>query len=197
MHPQMRNDPDSPDRSGPDDAQGRRTRSPKGGGGSSRGRNKARGDGRRGGRGRHRHKVSRGDVRLAILALLADEPMHGYQVMQELSERSGGAWRPSPGSIYPTLQQLADEGLIEADKDGDRKVFSLTEAGREANESSDSPPPWEDIARDESHVDMRGAISSVVDAAKQIGQVGSPDQEAAAAEILTDARKRLYQILAD
>jgi DNA-binding PadR family transcriptional regulator len=141
--------------------------------------------------------VSRGDVRLAILALLADEPMHGYQVMQELADRSGGAWRPSPGSIYPTLQQLADEGLIRSEKKGGRKVFSLTDEGKEANDESDATPPWEDLAEDESHVDMRAAVSSVIAAAKQVTQVGTADQEAAAAEILTETRKKLYQLLAE
>lgn len=162
----------------------------------SRGRGRGGDRGRRGGRGHRRHKVSRGDVRLGILALLGDEPMHGYQVMQELEERSGGAWRPSPGSVYPTLQQLADEGLITADKQSDRNVFSLTDAGREATKSSEGSPPWEVFIGD-SHVDMRAIASSVVAASKQVSHVGTPEQEAAAAEILTDTRKRLYQLLAE
>ncbi len=86
--------------------------------------------------------MRRGIIRDAILHLLAEQPMHGYQVMQELSERSGGRWHPSAGSIYPTLQQLEDEGLVTAeDRDG-RKTFSLTEAGQAATTALPTDRPW-------------------------------------------------------
>ena len=75
-------------------------------------------------------KAGRGDVRAAILALLREGPRNGYQIMSEIEERSGGAWRPSPGAVYPALQQLADEGLVEAEESGGRRTFSLTDAGR-------------------------------------------------------------------
>ena len=88
-------------------------------------------------------KVGRGDVRAAILALLSEKPMHGYQIITELTERSGGVWRPSPGSVYPTLQSLEDEGLIAADKSEGRRVFDLTVEGlKVANEAGDGPAPW-------------------------------------------------------
>ena len=90
----------------------------------------SRGHGRGGGRGRHR--VRRGDVRSAILALLDDRPMHGYEMITELDERTGGRWRPSAGSIYPTLQLLEDEGLVTAEEVEGRKVYSLTDSGKEA-----------------------------------------------------------------
>src|SRR5262249_36540539 len=84
------------------------------------------------GRGRGRHRVRRGDVRSAILALLDDRPMHGYEMITELEERTGGRWRPSAGSIYPTLQLLEDEGLVSAEEVEGRRVYSLTEAGQKA-----------------------------------------------------------------
>ena len=79
-------------------------------------------------RGRGR-KARRGDIRTAGLLLLAEEPRNGYQIMQEVEERSGGVWRPSPGSVYPALQQLEDEGLIRSQEADGRKLFALTEAG--------------------------------------------------------------------
>ena len=88
--------------------------------------------------------MGRGDVRAAVLALLAEQPMHGYQIISEIDERSGGAWKPSAGSVYPTLQLLADEGLISAEEADGRKTYSLTEAGRaEAEASADRSAPWE------------------------------------------------------
>src|SRR5271157_3954308 len=81
-------------------------------------------------RGRGR-KARRGDIRTAALLLLAEEPRNGYQIMQEVEERSGGVWRPSPGSVYPALQQLEDEGLIRSEEVDGRKLFALTDAGRE------------------------------------------------------------------
>src|SRR6266566_1956172 len=90
-------------------------------------------------------RARRGDVRAAALLLLAEEPRNGYQIMQELEERSGGAWRPSPGSVYPALAQLEDEGLIRTEESDGRKAFVLTDTGREwiAQRGSDQPAPWE------------------------------------------------------
>src|SRR5580693_4319566 len=99
--------------------------------------------GRRGGPGR---RGRRGDVRAAILVLLAERPMHGYEMIQEIAERSQDLWRPSPGSVYPTLQLLVDEGLIVAtESEGSKKLFQLTETGKEAAEKVETPP-WEEIA---------------------------------------------------
>lgn len=108
-----------------------------------------------------------------------------------------GVWQPSPGSIYPTLQQLADEGLVTSSDDGGRKIFTLTGAGHAVNDGYETAPPWEVLAGARNFVDMRRAVKSVIAASKQVAQVGSKDQVAAAAEILADARQRLYQLLAE
>jgi len=145
-------------------------------------------------------KVGRGDVRAAILALLAEEPMHGYQVITELTERSGGVWRPSPGSVYPTLQALEDQGLVTADKSEGRRVFSLTDQGRaEADAAGDGPKAWEDVARgaNRSLVDLRGLMVEVAAATMQVGRAGSPQQVKAVGEILSDTRRRIYLVLAN
>ncbi len=166
-------------------------------GGGHRGRGGGRGGGKRGGPHR-RNGVGRGDVRVAVLALLTEEPMHGYQIMSELADRSGGAWQPSPGSIYPLLQQLADEGLVVSDDAEGRKVFTLTDTGTAlAGETADQPPVWERFAQSGGAVDLRDAVASLAAASRQVATTGTQDQVAKAAEILVDARKRLYQLLAE
>ncbi|MEO8557227.1 MAG: PadR family transcriptional regulator [Actinomycetota bacterium] len=155
-----------------------------------------RGRGRRGPSGGQR--ANRGDARAAILALLAEEPMHGYQVMDELAERTKGAWRPSPGSIYPTLRRLSDEGLVSSTEQDGRRVFQLTDAGRKAaEEAADGAPPWERLAPSAGDIDLRKTVFSVGAAAKQVASTGSPEQVAQAEAILTEARKRLYRLLAE
>jgi DNA-binding PadR family transcriptional regulator len=141
-----------------------------------------------------RLQARRGAIRNAMLALLAEQPMHGYQVMQELGERSGGRWRPSAGSIYPTLQQLEDEGLVIAeDRDG-RRTFALSEAGRTAAAAIPAERPW---AHRETGDDLRGLARELGVAAMQVARVGSPAAADAARTVLTDARRSLYRILAD
>ena len=105
--------------------------------------------GRGRGRGRGR-KARRGDIRTAALLLLAEEPRNGYQIMQEVEERSDGAWRPSPGSVYPALQQLEDEGLIRSEEIDGRKLFRLTDAGQAQlkDRDEDAPTPWEQMSDD-------------------------------------------------
>ena len=144
-------------------------------------------------------RMGRGDVRAAVLALLAEKPMHGYQIISEIAERSGGAWKPSAGSVYPTLQLLADEGLITAEEADGRKTYSLTEAGRaEAEASADRPAPWQTSSpRD---FGPGGALPKagieLAQAAAQIGRSGTPEQVKQAVEVLDEARRRLYSILA-
>lgn len=144
-------------------------------------------------------RARRGDVRSAVLRLLSEQPMHGYQVIQELASRSGGAWTPSAGSVYPVLQLLADEGLVTAEETGGKRVFSLTESGAAAvAESADQPAPWEEAAQSDSGVaGLREAAGRVAPAVIQIARGGSAEQIAAAIEILNDARKKLYAILAE
>jgi len=144
-------------------------------------------------------RMGRGDVRAAVLALLAERPMHGYQIISEIAERSGGAWKPSAGSVYPTLQLLADEGLISAEESNGRKTYSLTEAGRaEAEASADRPAPWQTSSgRDSGTVGaLPKAGIELAQAAAQVGRTGTPEQVKQAVEVLDDARRRLYSILA-
>ena len=149
--------------------------------------------------GPHGSRARRGDIRAAVLRLLSEQPMHGYQIIQELSARSGGAWSPSAGSVYPTLQQLADEGLIISAESAGKKVFNLTEAGTATvAETADQPAPWEDAAASDSHAGgYRESVAKLMHAVFQIGKNGTPAQAAAAIEILDETRKKLYAILAE
>ena len=144
-------------------------------------------------------RARRGDVRAGILLLLMEQPMHGYQIIQELTERSGGAWTPSAGSIYPALQLLADEGLVVADEDAGKKVFRLTEAGMAAEaELADRPAPWSEVGHQwHGHDGYRDAVGKLMRAVFEVGKAGNHDQMKAAADVLNDARKRLYGILAN
>jgi DNA-binding PadR family transcriptional regulator len=154
----------------------------------------------RGGRGygRGRHRVRRGDVRSAILALLDDRPMHGYEMIQELEERTGGRWTPSAGSIYPTLQLLEDEGLVTAEEVEGRKVYSLTDAGKEAApDRTDEARPWEQGDEDSPRFQARRELFQLMGAAKQLGRAADDEQLAKATEILKDARRKLYGLLAE
>lgn len=147
-------------------------------------------------RGRARRR--RGEVRLALLLLLAEEPRNGYQLMQAIEERSGGRWRPSPGSIYPTLAQLEDEGLIRATDQEIGKLFELTDRGREhIEEHADQTPPWEDSDEPEAAGDLRGQMKQLHVAAMQVGYAGRNDQIARAAKALAEARRAIYAILAE
>jgi DNA-binding PadR family transcriptional regulator len=150
------------------------------------------------GSGRGRHRVRRGDVRNAILALLDDRPMHGYEMIQELEERTGGRWSPSAGSIYPTLQLLSDEGLVTAEEVDGKRVFSLTDSGREAvPDRAEGERPWEEGDEDSPHHKLRAEAFRLRAALVQIGRAGEEGQVKQAVEILTDTRKRLYSILAE
>jgi DNA-binding PadR family transcriptional regulator len=174
---------------------------------------------RRGGRGRHGPggfpfgggfgfpgpgfgrgpRVGRGDVREAVLALIAEAPMHGYQIIGELAERSGGAWRPSPGSVYPVLQLLADEGLVRAEETEGRRVFHLTDAGRaHVEERAEQPKPWETAAAaaDDGVAALRSLAFGVGAAVMQVAQAGDEAQVAAARALLAETRRTLYRILA-
>ena len=157
--------------------------------------------GERGERGRgHRRgrpgRAGRGDVRTAILKLLAEEPMHGYQLMQAVADRTGGGWRLSPGAVYPTIAQLEDEGLVQVSTEGGRKLVTLTETGRAHVESLADVDPFAAFGGDGDRVDLRGAIGELMGAAGQLARVGDPAQLAAAAKVLADARRSLYLILA-
>jgi len=151
-------------------------------------------------------RARRGNVRAAILSLLAEQPRNGYQIMRELAERSQGAWRPSPGSVYPSLQQLEDEGLVRQESSGvvpGGRVFALTDAGRAyvAKHRDELAAAWESAAPGggdaESVIAAATQLRHIAGAAMQIAQGGSAAQIAAAHRILVEARRGLYGVLAE
>jgi DNA-binding PadR family transcriptional regulator len=151
------------------------------------------------GRGGRRGRGRRGDVRAAILVLLSERPMHGYEMIQEISNRSEGLWRPSPGSVYPTLQLLVDEGLIVAtESEGSRKLFDLTDDGRTAAEQI-ATPPWEEIAEgvDPVEVDLRVAFGQLAAALFQAAHATTPEQQKRLVELINNARREVYGILSE
>jgi DNA-binding PadR family transcriptional regulator len=156
----------------------------------------ARGYRRRGG-----GRAKRGNVRAAALALLAEEPMNGYQIIQQISERSGGLWQPSPGSVYPALAQLEDENLIALqDTAGSRRAYGLTEDGRGyvAEHAEELSAPWSDLAGAATAAhDMRKLVHQVHLAAVQVISAGTDEQINQARQVLTQARRALYRILAE
>jgi DNA-binding PadR family transcriptional regulator len=161
-------------------------------------------------------RVRRGDVRVAIVAVLADGPLNGYQVIQEISERTDGAWRPSPGSVYPTIAQLEDEGLVEGDDERGRRTLRLTDEGRRFLDEHDdevaevwAPFTRQRAARDErpgrdghdrstpDFATLKPELGRVMNAVWQIISTGTDEQRRAAVGVLVEARRALYQILAD
>ena len=147
-----------------------------------------------GGRGRKR----RGDVRLALLLLLQEEPRNGYQLMQEIEERSDGRWRPSPGSVYPTLQQLEDQGLIRPIERDGTKLFELTDAGRaHLADLGTHAAPWDSEDDPESTDDMKRELKKLVTAASLVMRAGEESQIARSAKVLADARRKVYRVLSE
>lgn len=150
----------------------------------------------RGGRG---GRARRGDVRTALLMLLAEGPSNGYGLMQEIGERSQGVWRPGSGSVYPTLAQLEDEGLVRSVESDGRK-FELTDAGREAvaERGEDRPAPWEEAAGDvdDDERALGQSMKQLAAAFAQVYRAGDAAQRTAAREVLDDARRSLYGLLA-
>ncbi len=152
--------------------------------------------GRRGGHGR---RSRRGDVRAAILVLLAERPMHGYEIIQEVAERSQDLWKPSPGSVYPTLQLLVDEGLIVGtETEGSKKLFALTDTGKESAEKV-ATPPWDAIADgiDPAHLNLRAAVGQLFGAVAQSAHAASTEQQQRIIEIVNNARREIYSVLSE
>jgi DNA-binding PadR family transcriptional regulator len=150
---------------------------------------------------RHGGKARRGDIRTASLLLLAEEPRNGYAIMQAIDERSNGVWRPSPGSVYPALAQLEDEGLIRSEESEGRKQFVITEAGREqiAARPQDAPAPWDTLADGVSSEvqELFGLMRQVGMAGLQLVQTATEKQLAEAKQVLTETKRAIYRILAD
>ena len=148
-----------------------------------------------------RRRMRRGDVRAAILVLLDEEPRNGYGLMQEIEQRSNGAWRPSPGAVYPALAQLEDEGLVKAGEAEGRKVHELTDAGRQhvADHRDELGEPWAKFAEEAASPrhELKGLLMQLGAAAFQVAGAGTDEQVGRARTILVDARKALYRLLAE
>jgi DNA-binding PadR family transcriptional regulator len=145
-----------------------------------------------------RASVRRGDVRPLILAALQQQPMHGYQVIQELESQSGGRWRPSAGSVYPTLQQLEDEGLVHSEEVGGRRTYALTDEGRAAVAAAPAArAPWTESPDLREEIDVRRLAMQLVGSVMQVNKVGSPRAKGQARDILVDARRQMYRLLAE
>lgn len=153
------------------------------------------------GRRRGRRRTARGDIRAAVLALVAEQPRHGYEIIQEIAERSGGAWRPSPGSVYPTLSQLEDEGLVRVEQVDGRRVVHLTEAGtRYVDEHrAELDAVWAAVGQDadDDASELWEQLGQLNAAAQQVLGAGTPEQVAAATAALAEARKTIYRLLAE
>jgi len=179
---------------GPDRRGGRPDGGP--GPGPERGHRGGPGGGPRGRRGGGR--AQRGDVRTAILLLLQDQPMHGYQLMQAISDRTNGAWRPSPGAVYPTLDQLEDEGLATIQQEGGRRLVTLTPQGQAhlAEHRGELSDPFAQLADNPGRPDLRQPLDELRVAARQLAVSGSAAQVEAAVTVLAQAKRSLYLILA-
>ncbi len=149
--------------------------------------------------GRGGPRARRGDVKAAVLALLDEKPMHGYEMIKEVEERSGGIWRPSAGSIYPTLQLLEETGLISGAESEGKREFSLTDEGRQAAGERTGPLPWEEVnaGAGQDEVRLRESFFALRAAALQVGRAGTEDQRSRAREALDTARRQIYAILAE
>ncbi len=145
-------------------------------------------------------RARKGDVRTALLSLLADRSMHGYDLIRELEERSGGMWRPSPGSIYPTLQMLEDEGLVTSQEQDGKRVYSLTDAGKEEvrvrRERSGGAEPWEWGSVSEAAEQLRQSAFQLGAAVMQVVRAAAEPEMKRVAEILTEAKRKVYAVLA-
>lgn len=158
---------------------------------------------RRGPKGRGPGRTRRGTAARAALHLLAERPMHGYEIIAEIDARTEGRWRPSAGSIYPALARLEERGLISGHDDGNgKREYTLTDAGREriAAVDPDAPTPWDEAAgamAEEGRGDLRAAMAEIGGQVRQLGRFGAPAKRAAALEILDRTRTDLYRLLAE
>jgi DNA-binding PadR family transcriptional regulator len=152
------------------------------------------------GRGQRRERgprAGRGDVRSAVIALLSEQPMHGYQIIQEIDKRSGGAWKPSPGSVYPTLQQLEDEGLVRAEELEGKRVYRLTEQGQRvaAERADEFASLWQGMAPSDDDTQLGDLVFQVGAAFVHVARTGNPEQLAEARKVLARTKADLYKIL--
>jgi DNA-binding PadR family transcriptional regulator len=159
------------------------------------------GFGHRGGPHHGGRRTRRGDIRVALLSGLSDGPAHGYELIQRLSDRTGGRWKPSPGSVYPTLQLLEDAGFVSSSQQDTKRVYSITEAGqaelKTKMSTADGTPSWMDPESDGSYDELRKAVRQLIVATKQISMSDNQAQVDATVTILNDTRRKLYQLLAE
>jgi DNA-binding PadR family transcriptional regulator len=153
-------------------------------------------------RGRRGRRTARGDIRLAVLALVSEQPRHGYEIIQEIADRSGGEWRPSPGSVYPTLSQLQDEGLVRVENADGRRVVHLTGTGTTFVEEhrAELDAVWESVGRDgddDGGTALWEQLAQLHAATQQVLGAGTPEQITAASAALAEARKTIYRLLAE
>lgn len=150
---------------------------------------------------RHGGRMRRGGMQTAILALLAEQPMHGYQIIQELGNRSGGAWTPGAGSVYPTLEQLEAQGLITGVQQDDKRVYTITDKGRELAEEHRAHgrgAPWDEAAEAPGpHAELGKSVFALMSAVQQVGKTGTDEQVAKVVELVDGVRKQVYLILAE
>ncbi|GIH24055.1 hypothetical protein Aph01nite_23650 [Acrocarpospora phusangensis] len=144
-------------------------------------------------------RVRRGDVRQALLRLLHEEPRNGYQMIEEISRRSGSIWRPSPGSVYPALQQLEDEGLVRGEESGGSRTYRLTEEGRRRADARPGAEPWDEVARSmpEDRHELRLLWGQLGEAFVHLTRVASDDQVARTKKLLKNTRREIFRILAE
>jgi DNA-binding PadR family transcriptional regulator len=151
------------------------------------------------GRGRGGARAKRGDIRAAVLALLAEKPAHGYEMIKELDERTEGAWRPSPGSIYPTLQLLEDEGLIKGTDDAGKRRFELTDEGREVQDERSGPSPWEEVTAGAPPEELQlwRTAQQLRAAVGQVVYAGTDEQRQRVRDLLDKTKREIYAILSE
>jgi DNA-binding PadR family transcriptional regulator len=145
-------------------------------------------------------RMRRGGMQTAILALLAEQPMHGYQIIQELATRSEGAWAPGAGSVYPALEQMEHAGLVTGDQQDSKRVYTITDKGREIVDRTHEHgrAPWDEAAQASGPgVDLRKSAIALLQAAQQVGRTGTDEQVAKAIDLIDKARKQVYLILAE
>ena len=153
-----------------------------------------------GGRGRPGGRTRRGDIRIVLLSALTDGPGHGYELIQRIEQRTDGRWRPSPGSVYPTLQMLEDAEHVTSSQQGDKKVYSITEAGQMELQrlvEQSGMPLWVADGDPSGHGDFRKAVGGLIQATKQVAVGGTPEQLTAVTAILDEARRKVYKLLAE
>jgi DNA-binding PadR family transcriptional regulator len=162
-----------------------------------------RGEHSRGGHGGHgRHRARRGALLAAVMTLLDERPMHGYELITELEDRSEGRWRPSPGAMYPALKKMVIHDLVTAEDVDGKRQFTLTDAGRERlaemreKQGADAAEPWEQTDTG-GRGELRGSIAELIGQARQIGRFGTAEQIEKARSVFDDAKRQLYTILAE